>query len=130
MNQAKKLPIRHGLILSASRISDQITAAQKTEAAGFHSVWATEFFHQHGLVRMASVAAATQRVQVGSVALLRTPMLAASGAMNIDEISNGRYILYHSILDVSGWREIGETIAMKAERTMENLLAITECLKA
>jgi len=76
-----------------------------------------EFFHQHGLVRMAAVRAATQRVQVGSAiayALLRTPMLAASGAMNIDEISNGRCILYHSILDVSGWREIGETIAMKA----------------
>ena len=88
--------IKQGLILSATAISDQIAAAQKAESAGFDSVWTTEFYHQHGLVRMAAVASATERVQIGSAiayAVMRTPMLAASGAMDIDEISNGRCIL-------------------------------------
>ena len=38
--------------------------ARKAEARGFDSVWTTEFFHQHGFVRLAAVAAATERVQV------------------------------------------------------------------
>jgi probable F420-dependent oxidoreductase len=45
---------------------------------------------------MAAVAGATQRVKVGSAiayAFMRSPILAANGAMDIDEISNGRTIL-------------------------------------
>lgn len=45
---------------------------------------------------MAAVAIATNRVKVGtaiSYAFMRTPMLSASGAMDIDELSNGRAIL-------------------------------------
>lgn len=96
MNEPKESTMKCGLVLSATRISDQVIAAQKAEAAGFHSVWTTEFFHQHGLVRMAAVAGATESVQVGSAiayAFMRSPMLAASGAMDIDEISDGRCIL-------------------------------------
>ncbi|HJO23914.1 MAG: LLM class flavin-dependent oxidoreductase [Myxococcota bacterium] len=88
--------MRHGLILTAPSIQGQIEAAQLAEARGFHSVWTTEFFHQHGLVRLAAVGAATQRVQVGTAiayAFMRTPMLAASAAMDIDEITGGRVIL-------------------------------------
>jgi probable F420-dependent oxidoreductase len=61
-----------------------------------HSVWTTEFFHQHGFVRLAAVAAATSKIQVGTAiayAFMRTPMLAASAAMDVDEISGGRVIL-------------------------------------
>jgi probable F420-dependent oxidoreductase len=88
--------MRHGLILTAPSIQGQIEAAQLAEARGFHSVWTTEFFHQHGLVRLAAVGAATQRVQVGTAiayAFMRTPMLAASAAMDIDEITGGQVIL-------------------------------------
>lgn len=88
--------MRYGLILTATAIAGQIEAAQYAEARGFHSVWTTEFFHQHGLVRLAAVGAATQRVQVGTAiayAFMRTPMLAASAAMDVDEITGGRVIL-------------------------------------
>jgi probable F420-dependent oxidoreductase len=87
---------RYGLILTAASISDQIAAAQKAERHGFHSVWTLEFFHQHGLVRLGAVGAATERVQVGTAiayAFMRTPMLAASAAMDVDEITGGRVIL-------------------------------------
>ncbi len=88
--------MKYGMILSTTKIADQIAAAQLAEANGFDSVWLTEFFHQHCLVRMAAVAAATERVKVGSAiayAFMRTPLLAANGAMDIDEISGGRTIL-------------------------------------
>ncbi len=88
--------MRYGLILTAPNIADQISAAQTAEAHGFHSVWTLEFFHQHGFVRLGAVAAATERVKVGTAiayAFMRTPLLAASAAMDVDEISRGRVIL-------------------------------------
>lgn len=88
--------MKHGLILTASSIQSQIDAAAKADAAGFHSVWTTEFFNAHGFVRLAAAAGATQRVQLGTgiaYAFMRSPMLAATAAMDIDEISAGRMIL-------------------------------------
>ncbi len=87
---------RYGLILTAASIRDQIAAARMAEKHGFHSVWTLEFFHQHGLVRLGAVGAATERVKVGTAiayAFMRTPMLAASAAMDVDEITGGRVIL-------------------------------------
>ncbi len=88
--------MRYGMILTAASIRDQIAAAQAAEKHGFHSVWTLEFFHQHGLVRLGAVGAATKRVKVGTAiayAFMRTPMLAASAAMDVDEITDGRVIL-------------------------------------
>ena len=88
--------MRYGLILTAPSIEGQVAAARAADAGGFHSVWTLEFFHQHGFVRLAAVGAATSRVQVGTAiayAFMRTPMLAASAAMDVDEISGGRVIL-------------------------------------
>ena len=88
--------MRHGLILAAPTIADQIEAARRAEARGFDSVWTIEFFNQHGFVRIGAVAAATERVRVGTAiayAFMRTPLLAASAALDVDEISGGRMIL-------------------------------------
>ena len=88
--------MRYGMILTAASIADQIEAARAAERHGFHSVWTLEFFHQHGFVRLGAVAAATERVKVGTAiayAFMRTPLLAASAAMDVDEISHGRVIL-------------------------------------
>lgn len=88
--------MKYGLILAAPTIADQIEAARRAEARGFHSVWTIEFFNQHGFVRLGAVAAATSRVMLGTgiaYAFMRTPLLAASAAMDIDELSGGRMIL-------------------------------------
>lgn len=88
--------MKYGLILTRSDIKGQIAAAVRAEAAGFESVWTIEFFNANGLVRLAAIATATQRVKLGSgiaYAFMRSPMLAASAAMDIDEISAGRMIL-------------------------------------
>lgn len=88
--------MKYGIILAGETIADQIAAAKLADSRGFYSVWTTEFFHQHGFVRLGAVAAAKQNVKVGTAiayAFMRTPMLAASAAMDVDEISNGRVIL-------------------------------------
>ncbi|MCH7744425.1 MAG: LLM class flavin-dependent oxidoreductase [Proteobacteria bacterium] len=88
--------MKYGLILTAPTIRGQMDLALRAEEAGFESVWTTEFFNQHGLVRLAAVATATKKIKLGTAiayAFMRTPMLAASGAMDIDEISGGRVIL-------------------------------------
>ncbi len=88
--------MKYGLILQAPTIQGQVDSAKRAEAAGFESVWTTEFFNAHGLVRLAAVATATERVKLGTAiayAFMRTPMLAASAAMDIDELSGGRMVL-------------------------------------
>ncbi|MCZ6642893.1 MAG: LLM class flavin-dependent oxidoreductase [Gammaproteobacteria bacterium] len=88
--------MKYGIILGAPSIEGQIATAKRAEAAGFESAWTIEFFSSHGLVRLAVVATATDRIKLGTAiayAFMRTPMLAASAAMDIDEISGGRMIL-------------------------------------
>lgn len=88
--------MKYGLILGSPSIQGQIDTARRAEQAGFESVWTIEFFNMHGLVRLAAVATATERVKLGTAiayAFMRTPMLAASAAMDIDELSGGRMIL-------------------------------------
>ncbi|MGH7818437.1 MAG: LLM class flavin-dependent oxidoreductase [Candidatus Binatia bacterium] len=87
---------RPGLILGVDRIQDQVALASRAEAAGFGSVWTTEFHNRNGLVRLAAVAAATSHVKVGTgiaYAYMRAPALNAAAAMDVDEISGGRMIL-------------------------------------
>ncbi len=88
--------MKYGIILGAPSIEGQIATATRAEAAGFESAWTIEFFSSHGLVRLAVVASATNRIKLGTAiayAFMRTPLLAASAAMDIDEISSGRMIL-------------------------------------
>lgn len=88
--------MKYGIILGAPSIAGQISTARRAEAAGFESVWTTEFFNSNGLVRLAAIATATERVKLGTAiayAFMRSPMLAASAAMDIDELSSGRMVL-------------------------------------
>ena len=111
--------MKYGLILGSPTIEGQMQTAARADAAGFESVWTTEFFNAHGLVRLAAVATATERVKLGTAiayAFMRTPMLAASAAMDIDELSGGRMILglgnqrmAHTALSYTGVARIPES---------------------
>jgi probable F420-dependent oxidoreductase len=88
--------MKYGLILASPTIEGQMASAARADAAGFESVWTTEFFNAHGFVRLAAVATATRKVKLGTAiayAFMRTPMLAAAAAMDIDELSGGRMVL-------------------------------------
>jgi probable F420-dependent oxidoreductase len=88
--------MKPGMVLTQPSVADQVAAAKLAEANGFDSVWATEFFHMNGLVRMAALALATECITIGSAivnSFTRSPVLAASGIMDIDELSGGRAVL-------------------------------------
>lgn len=76
--------------------SDAVSLAVEAERAGFDSVWTTEFSWRSATVPMAAIAAATDRVAIGSAiayALGRSPAVLAAEARDIDELSDGRLIL-------------------------------------
>ncbi len=73
-----------------------VELAQRAEAAGFDSVFTIEFFNRHGYVPLGAIAQATSRIRIGTAianAFTRSPLLHASAAMDLDELSGGRMIL-------------------------------------
>lgn len=88
--------MRIGLILTGGSVSKDVELAQRAEAAGLDSVFTVEFFNRHGYVPLGAIAQATERVKLGTGianAFIRTPLLHASAAMDLDELSGGRFIL-------------------------------------
>ena len=88
--------IRFGLVLNSGSASDDVELARRAEHAGFASVYAVEFFNRNALVRLAAIAQATSSITVGTgVAntFTRSPMVLATGALDLDEIADGRLVL-------------------------------------
>ena len=85
-----------GLIIGNGRASNDIALAQRAEQAGFNSVYVYDFFASNALARLGAIAATTQRIKIGSAianTFTRSPMVLAQGAMDIDDIADGRLIL-------------------------------------
>lgn len=76
-------------------IDEQVAASKAAQDAGFDRVWFAEL-HRSAFVPAAAVAAATDRIGVGTgiaLAFVRSPMTTALEAMDVDEISGGRFTL-------------------------------------
>ncbi|MFR9807303.1 LLM class flavin-dependent oxidoreductase [Pseudonocardia sp. RS010] len=66
------------------------------EAAGFSAVWVSELYNRSATVPMAALAAATERIRIGSniaYGAARSPMILAAEARDLDELSGGRVVL-------------------------------------
>src|SRR5262245_65793463 len=88
--------MRPGLILISGTVAGDVGLAGKAERAGFDGVYSIEFFNRHGFVPLAAIAAKTSRIRIGTAianAFTRTPLLHASAAMDLDELSGGRMVL-------------------------------------
>jgi len=88
--------VRLGLILVGGTARPQVELAQRAEAAGFASVWSAEFFNQHPFAVLGAVAQATTRIDLGTAianAFTRSPVVHASAALDLDELSGGRMTL-------------------------------------
>jgi probable F420-dependent oxidoreductase len=88
--------MRIGLILTAGSVSGDVELAVRAERAGFDGVYTIEFFNRHGYVPLGAIAHATERVRIGTAianAFTRSPLLHASSAMDLDELSGGRMVL-------------------------------------
>lgn len=70
--------------------------SRRAEAAGFGSIWTTEFYERSATISLAVMAQATESITIGSAiayAVGRSPLVLAVEARDIDELSGGRLIL-------------------------------------
>src|SRR5256885_4843241 len=84
---------RPSLVTSTGGPAELAEAARMAEAAGFASVWATEFYDRSATVGLAAMAQATSTIELGSAiayAFGRTPLVLAAEARDLDELSGGR----------------------------------------
>ena len=85
-----------GLVLTGGTPRADLDLALRAEAAGFHGVYSIEFFNRHGFAVLGAIAQATSKLQIGTAianAFTRAPLLHASAAMDLDELSEGRFVL-------------------------------------
>lgn len=85
-----------GIVLLGGDLAAVARATSKAEAAGFDSVWTTEFYERSATVSLAAMAQATSRVTIGSAiayAVGRSPLVLATEARDLDELSGGRLVL-------------------------------------
>ena len=69
---------------------------RRAEAAGFDSVWVSELYNRSATIPMATLAAATERILIGTniaYGVGRTPLVWASEARDLDDLSGGRILL-------------------------------------
>ncbi len=88
--------MRIGIILTSGSVKGDVALAVRAEEAGFDGVYTIEFFNRHGYVPLGAIAQATSRVRIGTAianAFTRSPLLQASAAMDLDELSDGRFVL-------------------------------------
>ena len=85
-----------GMIIGNGRAADDIQLAQRAETAGFDSVYVYDFFASNAIARLGGIAAATDRIRIGSAianTFTRSPMVLAQGALDVDDIAGGRLVL-------------------------------------
>lgn len=85
-----------GIVLLGGDLATVTDLTRRAEAAGFDSVWTTEFYERSAIVSLAAMAHATSRVRIGSAiayAVGRSPLVLATEARDLDELSDGRLVL-------------------------------------
>lgn len=88
--------MRMGIILTGGSARGDVELAVRAEAAGFDAAFSIEFFNRHGYAALGAIAARTHRIVLGTGianAFTRSPLLHASAAMDLDELSVGRMVL-------------------------------------
>jgi probable F420-dependent oxidoreductase len=88
--------VRLGLLLELPAQRENIELAARAEAAGFDSVWAPEFHNHSGPLALAGAALQTDSIELGTSiawAFGRSPLLTAVTALDLDELSGGRFVL-------------------------------------
>jgi probable F420-dependent oxidoreductase len=88
--------VRLGLLLELPSQRENVALAVRAEQAGFDSVWAPEFHNHSGQLVLAAAALETERVELATGiawAFGRSPLLTAVSALDLDEMSDGRFVL-------------------------------------
>jgi probable F420-dependent oxidoreductase len=88
--------MRPGLLLELPTQRENVELARQAEDAGFESAWAPEFHNHSGPLALSAAAMATERIELGTAiawAFGRAPLLTAVTALDLDEMSGGRFVL-------------------------------------
>ena len=88
--------MRLGLLLELPTQRENAELARRAEAAGFDSAWAPEFHNHSGMLALAAAALETERIELATGiawAFGRSPLLTAVTALDLDEMSGGRFLL-------------------------------------
>jgi probable F420-dependent oxidoreductase len=87
---------RLGVAVHGGTLATAVHAARRAEERGFESAWTTEFYDRSATVSLAAMALATSTVTLASgiaYAVGRSPLVLATEARDIDELSGGRLVL-------------------------------------
>ena len=106
--------MRLGLNIGYSRsaLGVDLELIQEADRLGFHSVWSAEAYGSDAVSTIAWVAAQTRRIGVGTAIMqipARTPTLAATTALTLDQLSGGRFLLGLGVSGpqvVEGWHGV------------------------
>jgi probable F420-dependent oxidoreductase len=85
-----------GVTILRGDIETIAATGETAEAAGFDTVWTPEFYTRSAIVTLTQIAARTTRCRVGTgiaYATGRSPLVLATEARSLDEVSDGRLVL-------------------------------------
>jgi probable F420-dependent oxidoreductase len=119
-----------GLLLELPTQRENVELAARAEAVGFDSVWAPEFHNHSGPLALAGAALQTDRVELGTAiawAFGRSPLLTAVTALDLDELSGGRFVLG---LGTGTRRMRTDWLGAPAERPARRLRETVEAIRA
>lgn len=86
---------RYGLTIGPGPAAEVARTAAQAEAAGFEALWTAEMFHDPFLP-LSAAATATTSIGLGTsiaLAFVRSPWVTALAALDLDVLSDGRFIL-------------------------------------
>ena len=119
-----------GLLLELPTQRENVAIARRAEEAGFDSAWAPEFHNHSGPLALAAAAMETERIELGTAiawAFGRSPLLTAVTALDLDEMSGGRFLLG---LGTGTRRMRTDWLGAPAEKPATRLRETIEALRA
>ena len=87
---------RLGIAVHGGTLDTVAAAARRAQERGFESVWTTEFYDRSATVSLAAMALSTSTITLASgiaYAVGRSPLVLATEARDLDELSGGRLLL-------------------------------------
>ncbi len=92
----KRLGLTFGISVFGETLGATMRLAAAADAAGLDAVWTSEFYTRSGGISLAAMATATTRCRLGSSIMYgigRSPLVLATDARDLDELSGGRIVL-------------------------------------
>jgi probable F420-dependent oxidoreductase len=84
-----------GFAILRGGVADAAATAAQAEQLGYHAAWSPEFYTRSAVVSLAAMAQVTSAARIGSsiaYAVGRTPLVLATEARSLDELSGGRLV--------------------------------------